>query len=224
MKSSGNLILIIIFILYGCNQNPNALDASPIFETINQLTNNNWKDEKIKSSELQKILGVEFYNSLPIKKDSIRYRFNKINDVIHHVGYYIGEDYIELNDYVYSNHVELYYTQTNKLENLIFQYYEHNSKDRYRDLKVETTLEGDRIKVFIFNQESIDFNLYNLDGVLLIEGLFKERPLNSMDSIINYNPFRYEEKIKLKKWERVKFGRWKYFDKTGTLIKEEYFD
>jgi len=194
------------------------------YKIIHQLEEDNWKKADLKNEGLQTIFGILLYNSLPIEKDSIKFKFNRIKDTINHIGYFINKKHVEINEWTETDpFIELNYLYTDKLNSLFLRKYRREYNPIRTIKSLEVVVENQVIKSYAYSGKLINFKCYGLNGEIIEEGIFKKIPINSNDTLIDYNPFNYLEKIKLIKEKKVKFGLWKYYDENGDLITEKEY-
>ncbi len=74
-KLTQNIVLTSIITLmlgiYGCGEKSVDSNQKELTEYLNQIRLDNWKNDKHKVKELQKMFGVLLYNQLPIEKTQL---------------------------------------------------------------------------------------------------------------------------------------------------------
>jgi len=219
MKQITGFCMLICLLLLGC-ATEDETQGNELFSYMNALASEDWKSDKFKVEELQKIQGVLLFNDLPIVKDSILIKVDRRENKINAIGYYHDSDLLEFNEfYVWNDNITLHHVYDNELKSLYYSY----SKETFGKLIHSKTIIVDEkaIEINEYFKGKTEFRSYNRKGALTATGQYEIVGTN-VDTIITFDPFTYEEKIKVIRGEIEKTGEWLKYHDGKVVSKTDY--
>ena len=160
----------------------------------------------------QDLKGVFLYNELRDRVLPIEVRIQVKRDTIHHYGVYLNGIYYYLNrDIGYGKSLKIEFVEYDGELALAFE------KRNHRVLVQSEYLQNQEITECHYQADTMFCTIMTSDLKLIQQGAYQIVPLPSPDTIIRFDPFSYEEHVRVVRTKQVKTGAWHYYDNNGRL-------